>query len=121
MSDGQVAFKKGIEIFEDEICIESLLRCVHKLQSAVAVLMDYNEEAAYNAKVMYFSNQIIYQNEKYDKNIRFTNSFLNYLRYTVAESISYDHSQGGKFNIVSKSQKHSGNGGGGQSYELGVS
>lgn len=41
--------------------MEALLRSVHKLQSAVAALMEYNDEAAYNAKVMYFSNQIIYQ------------------------------------------------------------
>jgi hypothetical protein len=66
LTEGQVIFKKGIELFEDDICIEQLLRSVNKLQSAVATLMEYNEEAAYNAKVMYFSNQIIYQNKKYD-------------------------------------------------------
>jgi hypothetical protein len=31
LSEGQVIYKKGIEIFEDEICIEALLRSVHKL------------------------------------------------------------------------------------------
>ena len=71
------------------------MRSVNKLQSSVAALMEFNDEAAYNAKVMYFSNQIIYQSDKYDKNIRFSNPFLNFLRYTVAESISYDDSDGG--------------------------
>ena len=104
LSEGQVIFKKGIELFEDDICIESLLRCVNKLQSAVATLMEYNEEAAYNAKVMYFSNQIIYQNKKYDENLRYSNTFLNFLRHTVAETISYDTANGGEFSITSKAK-----------------
>ena len=58
LSEGQVIYKKGIKMFEDDICIEALLRQVNKLQSAVASLMDleHNKEAQHTAKVMYFSN-----------------------------------------------------------------
>ena len=122
LSEGQIIFIKGIQMFEDEICIEALLRSINKLQSAVACLMDYNEEAAYNAKVMYFSNQIIYQNQKYDKNLRYTNTFWNFLRYTVAESITYDTDNGGngKFSITSKSKSYA-RGANDLKYNLGIS
>lgn len=49
--------------------------------------MEINPEAAYNAKVMYFSNQIIYLNEHYEKNLKYSNTFMNFLRYTVADTI----------------------------------
>ena len=50
LTDTQIIFFKGQEIFNEDICIENLLRSVHKLQSAVAALMDDNDEKAQTAK-----------------------------------------------------------------------
>ena len=45
LTPGQYYFKMGQEFFNDEACIETLIRNVHKLQSSVAALMEGNEEA----------------------------------------------------------------------------
>ena len=40
LSRTEVLFYKGLHIFEDDICIENILRSIHKLQGAVAALVE---------------------------------------------------------------------------------
>ena len=95
LSRTEVLFYKGLQIFEDDICIENILRSIHKLQSAVAALVMDNEEVIKDAKTLYYANQIIYRSSKNEKRMRFSTDFLEYLRYSVAKDISYHHSLGG--------------------------
>ena len=89
LTKSQYFFLMGQEFFNDEACIESLIRNVHKLQSCVAALMEGNQEAQLIAKLMYFSNQIIYLDEEDDKEMRITSKFLQFLKFTIADEISY--------------------------------
>lgn len=66
----------GQEFFDDDVCLETLIRTVQKLQSSVAALIDGNEEAQNTAKLMYFSNQIIFDSQKQDEEMRITTKFL---------------------------------------------
>jgi hypothetical protein len=52
--------------------------------------MEEIPQAQANAKMMYYANQIIYRTEENEKEMRFTSDFLEYLRYSVAESITYE-------------------------------
>jgi len=73
---------------------------VHKLQSSVAALMLDNMEAQNTAKLMYFSNQIIYKSRINEEQMKIESDFLEYLKSARADSITYNHSSGfGEFNI----------------------
>ena len=62
--------------------------------------MDENEEATNLAKLMYFSNQIIYKSKINESQMKVKNNFLEYLKYTVASEIEYDHNVGhGEFYV----------------------
>ena len=39
LSRSEVLFKKGLEVFEEDICVEKMLRSIHKLQAAVAAIV----------------------------------------------------------------------------------
>jgi hypothetical protein len=54
-------FNMAQEFFDDDVCVETLIRAVHKLQASVAALIEGNDEAQNSAKLMYFSNHIIYE------------------------------------------------------------
>lgn len=56
LSRTEVLFKKGLHVFEDEICVESILRSIHKLQASMAAVIENDEEKIKNAKTMYFAN-----------------------------------------------------------------
>jgi hypothetical protein len=56
LSKTEVLFKKGLHVFEDEICVESILRSIHKLQASMAAVVENDEEKIKNAKTMYFAN-----------------------------------------------------------------
>ena len=60
--------------------------------------MDENEEAINLAKLYYFTNQIIYRSSQVERDVRFSNDFLEYLRHSVADSIEFENS-GGKQTI----------------------
>lgn len=47
-----------------------------------------------NAKTMYYANQIIYRSARYEKRMRFSTDFLEYLRHSVADTIHYQHDGG---------------------------
>ena len=90
MSRTEVLFYKGLKIFEDDICIENILRSIHKLQAAVAALVEDDQEVINNAKTLYFANQIIYRSTKNERKMRFNTDFLEYLRFSVANKITYN-------------------------------
>ena len=43
LSRSEVLFYKGLHIFEDDICVENILRSIHKLQAAVAAIVEDRE------------------------------------------------------------------------------
>ena len=43
---------------------------------------------------MYFANQIIYRSSVNERKMRFTTDFLEFLRFSVADTIFYDHDGG---------------------------
>ena len=87
LSRSEVLFYKGLHIFEDDICVESILRSIHKLQAAVAAIIEDKKELTHNAKTLYYANQIIYRSSKNEKQMRFSTDFLEYLRFSVAKEI----------------------------------
>jgi hypothetical protein len=80
--------------------------------------MEENEEAAHLAKIMYFSNQIIYKSKVNEKQMRVSNNFLEYLKYAVADDITYDHDDGYGAFIISQSKNLKGDSKGPQKYSL---
>lgn len=80
--------------FEEDVCIENILRYIHKLQSSMAALMHFNPEAENMAKLIYFSNQIIYKSRINERNMKIETDYLEYLKSATADSIVYDHSAG---------------------------
>ena len=76
-----------------------MIRSVHKLQSSVAALIEGNEEAQNTAKLMYYSNQIIYLKQEDDREMRITSKFLEFLKFTYADEISYSSSGKGEFKV----------------------
>ena len=109
LSRTEVLFKKGLAVFEDEICIESILRSIHKLQGSVAALMENNNEAQHVAKLIYFGNQIMYRSAENERKMRYTSDFLEFLRFQVAETITYEHAcehHQGQFRVLSKFQSN---------------
>ena len=52
----EVLFRKGLEVFEDDICLENIMRSIHKLQGAVAAIILEDEDIIRNAKTLYFAN-----------------------------------------------------------------
>lgn len=106
LSRSEVLFYKGLHIFEDDICVESILRSIHKLQAAVAAIIEDKKELTHNAKTLYYANQIIYRSSNNEKQMRFSTDFLEYLRFSVAKKITYNHEQGnGEFVIKARRTK----------------
>lgn len=108
MSRTEVLFYKGLKIFEDDICIENILRSIHKLQAAVAAIVEDNQEVINNAKTLYFANQIIYRSTQNERKMRFNTDFLEYLRFSVASKITYNLNEengNGQFVVNSKRTK----------------
>ena len=62
--------------------------------------MEFNPEAQNIAKLVYFSNQIIYKSRINERQMKFETDYLEYLKSARADSIVYDHSSGfGKFTV----------------------
>ena len=71
----------------------------------MAAIIEDDYEKIRNAKTMYFANQIIYRSSANEKKMRFTTDFLEFLRFSVADTIMYDHCGGdghGQFIVKSK-------------------
>lgn len=68
--------------------------------------MENNQEAQNIAKLMYFSNQIIYKSRINEDQMKIDSQFLEYLKSARADHISYDHLSGyGEFNIDMRVKK----------------
>lgn len=92
-------------MFEEEICLESILRSIHKLQASVAALMQNDEDKIRDAKTMYYANQIIYRSSENEEKMKITTEYLDFLRYSLADTIYYDHDGGdghGEFSVKAK-------------------
>ena len=61
--------------------------------------MDGNEEAQTAAKLYYFSNQIIYSNKQQDDEMRMSTKYLEFLKFTYADRITYNPKGYGEFKI----------------------
>lgn len=77
------------------------MRSIHKLQAAVATIMEKMDDDTLNdARIMYYSNQIIYEREENEKKMRISNKFLEFLKFQNAYRISYDHNaRSNKFTV----------------------
>jgi hypothetical protein len=51
---------------------------------------------------MYFSNQIIYLKQEQDREMRMTSNFLEFLKFTYADEISYSPAGYGEFKVGQK-------------------
>lgn len=66
--------------FENDTCLENILRSIKKLESGVAALIEDNEEVLNRQKLLYYSNSINFGGHKeMQSKLKFSNKCLEFL------------------------------------------
>ena len=84
LSPSQQFFLKGYKLYEKEICIESILRSIKKLESGVSALIGNNNNLIEASKLMYYSNTINYPSKDIADQCRVTNKYFEFLHMDYA-------------------------------------
>ena len=85
LSKSQRFFRRASKAYNNDICIENILRSIKKLESGVAALIHNDKEKLEYQKLLYYSNSINFGHKRMFDNLKITNSCLDFLQMNYAE------------------------------------
>ena len=71
--------KRAYTAYESDICVESIIRSIKKLESGLAAVIGNDEQKIKDSKLLYYSNSINFSDKTMRDRCRATNEFLDYL------------------------------------------
>ena len=108
LTENQRFVKRAYSAYENDICIESILRSIKKLESGLSAVIGNDKTLINNSKLLYYSNSINFSNEQMRKKCRARNDYLDFLQGNFAEkiSINYHDENHIDFEITEKEMNH---------------
>ena len=79
MSESQQFVKRAYTAYESDICVESIIRSIKKLESGLAAVIGNDTQKIKDSKLLYYSNSINFSDKTMRDRCRATNEFLDYL------------------------------------------
>lgn len=87
LTENQRFVKRAYSAYENDICIESILRSIKKLESGLSAVIGNDKTLINNSKLLYYSNSINFSNEQMREKCRAKNDFLQFLQGNYADKI----------------------------------
>lgn len=76
---------RGYNAHSSDMCIETILRSINKLQAGMSALMSNDSKMIELTKIIYYTNSIIYTDKAIRKKLRKTNEFYEFMQGDIAE------------------------------------
>ena len=87
LSENQQFVKRAYTAYENDICIESILRQIKKLESGLSAVIGNDQNLIEGSKLLYYSNMLNFQDKRLRDKCRAKNQYLDFLQGTRAEQI----------------------------------
>ena len=88
---------KGFKIAQHELCLTNILKTIAKLKAATSALVENNPKISLRAKIIYWTNNIIYSDTGEECPYRQSTQFLNFLEEDrLAKAIEHTDKDGKK-------------------------